>query len=84
MSTLIWAVLLPVLVVGFIAGWAARRSEDGAYLQRRAQFLAQQMVSEQPAPVAAPPAYRPNFDDVVDAEVVFAHATRTDRLEVTR
>lgn len=85
MSTLLLAALLPVLVVGFVLGWAAHRSDSRDYTESRARWLAQQMVAPPLPPVyldepMAP--LQPVYDDVIDAEVVLVEATRLDRLEV--
>lgn len=74
MSTMLAALL--ALIVGFVAGWAAHRSDSRAYIESRARHLARQM--------AVPPLPQPVYTEVVDTEVVPAWATRLERKEVTR
>ena len=76
-----WLMVVVGLVPAFGAGWAARGGDDAAYIQSRAEYLAQQMVAARAARWAPRPAL-PEPVEVIDAEVVYAHATRPDRPEV--
>jgi hypothetical protein len=72
--TLVVVGLLPVLILGFVAGWAARQGENARHIERRARRMARQMT----APVSS----RVLPDDVIDAEIVYAASARMDRPEV--
>jgi hypothetical protein len=71
-----WALVLPVLVLGFTAGWAARRQDNRDYIERRARWIAQHEL--------APRLPQPAHYDVIEAELLYAPSTRLDRPEVTR
>lgn len=76
-----WLVVVFALLLGLFGGWAARRDENAAYIEARARWMAQQMLTARAGRRVPCPAL-PEPTDVIDAEVVYAHATRPDRPEV--
>jgi hypothetical protein len=68
----VFAVAIVVLFAGLVGGWAIHREVDQRYVERRAQWIAQNEL----APMRA--------DDVIEAELLYAPSARMDRPAVTR